>query len=1060
MDNHKSTIKLKTLKSNLINLPSHLSNLLFTANIQIQDVIIELVSTSTRAKSKQSYYAGWSGMSSSDPSSIEIDPIFATSLGLVENDSIIINLKINNHEATNINLEPVSSSDWEVVELHAQHIEDKLLSQTRCVAIGQILIVYPNQSTHAKLIVTDIGSDDKKYAKISPYAEIAIAPKVRQEKKSTTAGGPPSSKGSVSNKTKTTKEDYGDLPSVLKRGISLPHKLYDNIKLNEGYIVYANFNELPQDVISDYVAVSVIPGPNDKPNGSGNNIDEANTDLKENKRIIAKLLDFKDGIADNIGVSQSLAIALHIENQVGNIIVLKPAIKNLPRRPTTFTIHPYITQSKRKDQQINLNNKQQSADNNKLIQQITEKLYPGISKSCMTNYTKIPIIPNILPNGGLLKFRKNDDPNSWIKPYSLDSKKPIRIEIGEELLRAQSFIQTRPDNTQEDEAIGLDAMIEDIVESFVDSPNTGSLIYGNSGSGKTLLLQLVSKQLVSLGIFTKFISCESIMNENYNSLVNKFQKWIQTSNWHKPAVIVLDNLDKILPCELDNVDNSKSNQLTEFLISSLAKIHNQQNSNLSILISATSKESLNKLLSGSHVLENYIHLSPPNKPMRHDILTNYITARCPHLDIDIMDLVAETEGYLPNDLKTLSDRIYHEYLFSQPAPAITQSHIDKALAGYTPANLRGVNLQKSSTTTSWSDIGGLSDAKTLLLETLEWPTKYAPIFKSCPLRLRSGILLYGYPGCGKTLLASAVASQCGLNFIAVKGPEILNKYIGASEASVRELFERAQAARPCVLFLDEFDSIAPKRGHDSTGVTDRVVNQMLTQMDGAEGLGEGVYVLAATSRPDLIDSALLRPGRLDKAVICDMPTYEDRMDILKCVTRKMELGPGVDLEEVAKGCGGFSGADIQGLCYNAYLKAVHLTLDEMEKKEQSEGSVKVGNNKSIEFFQVDGGSDGKKKKLRSSERVKLLHQIEQFMNNEDDEEGDKQQESDEKDKDENKVIITHQNFLDSLKETKPSISFSEKTKLSKIYHQFLSGRDGNMPDGSASNEIGGRTTLM
>src|ERR1700732_5498386 len=174
---------------------------------------------------------------------------------------------------------------------------------------------------------------------------------------------------------------------------------------------------------------------------------------------------------------------------------------------------------------------------------------------------------------------------------------------------------------------------------------------------------------------------------------------------------------------------------------------------------------------------------------------------------------------------------------------------------------------------------GLNETRRVLLETLEWPIKYAPIFQHSKLRLRSGLLLYGYPGCGKTLLASAVASQFGMNFISVKGPELLNKYIGASEQSVRELFERAQSARPCVLFFDEFESIAPKRGHDSTGVTDRVVNQMLTQLDGAEGL-EGVYVLAATSRPDLADPALLRPGRLDKSLLCDMPNRGDREGVL------------------------------------------------------------------------------------------------------------------------------------------------------------------------------------
>ena len=387
---------------------------------------------------------------------------------------------------------------------------------------------------------------------------------------------------------------------------------------------------------------------------------------------------------------------------------------------------------------------------------------------------------------------------------------------------------------------------------------------------------------------------------------------------------------------------------------------------------------------------------------------------------------------------------------------MTSEHIEKALAGYTPSNLRGVKLQKSSI--NWSDIGGLKEAKNILLETLEWPTKYAPIFANCPLRLRSGILLYGYPGCGKTLLASAIAGQCGLNFISIKGPEILNKYIGASEQSVRELFERAQAAKPCILFFDEFDSIAPKRGHDSTGVTDRVVNQMLTQMDGAEGL-DGVYVLAATSRPDLIDSALLRPGRLDKSVICDMPNYEDRLDILQSITTKMDLSDDVNLHEIAEKTTGFSGADMQGLGYNAYLKAVHVTLEELSQREQDEANNEDGNNNfeknSIEFFQV-GNSE---KKLKTNEKIQLLHQIQQFMNpNKDNSDSERKAGQDAMNK--SKVLITHENFLESLKETKPSISHSEKIKLTKIYKEFVNDRDGNMPDGTPSNEIGGRTTLM
>ena len=268
------------------------------------------------------------------------------------------------------------------------------------------------------------------------------------------------------------------------------------------------------------------------------------------------------------------------------------------------------------------------------------------------------------------------------------------------------------------------------------------------------------------------------------------------------------------------------------------------------------------------------------------------------------------------------------------------------------------------------------------------------------LTLHDRLLLYGYPGCGKTLLASAAAKECGLNFISIKGPELLNKYIGASEKSVRDIFERASAAKPCVLFFDEFDSIAPKRsettlvslpmvgsdvyflssGHDSTGVTDRVVNQLLTLMDGAEGL-DGVYVLAATrsgrlnihsssgthsyatsffsSRPDLIDSALLRPGRLDKSLLCNMPTKEERkevrttnsrnllslsqrsflspplshphpffMQILQVHARKVPISPDVDFAYLADATEGFSGADLQALLYNAHLEVVHASVGE------------------------------------------------------------------------------------------------------------------------------------
>jgi peroxin-1 len=250
-----------------------------------------------------------------------------------------------------------------------------------------------------------------------------------------------------------------------------------------------------------------------------------------------------------------------------------------------------------------------------------------------------------------------------------------------------------------------------------------------------------------------------------------------------------------------------------------------------------------------------------------------------------------------------------------------------ALDGFTPSSLRGTTLFKADT--KWEDIGGLDDVRKTLKETLEMPLRYARLYERAPIKLPSGLLLYGPPGCGKTMLAGAVSNECGLNFISVKGPEMLNKYIGASEQAVRDIFARASAAAPCVLFFDEFDAIAPRRGADSTGVTDRVVNQLLTFLDGVEGR-TSVYVLAASSRPDLIDPALLRPGRLDKSMLCGFPTMKERVSILQAVAR----GGGMNLEDgmdemfvtIANEHPDFTGADLQAVLYSAQLEAAHSTI--------------------------------------------------------------------------------------------------------------------------------------
>lgn len=665
------------------------------------------------------------------------------------------------------------------------------------------------------------------------------------------------------------------------------------------------------------------------------------------------------------------------------------------------------------------------------------------------------------------------------------------------------------------------------------------LLTGGLGSGKTSAAQLLAHELRNQYLFNvTYLPCRSLVSEEtrVKTIKDTLQRAFASAAWGARlggrAVVILDDLDRLCPIEteLQQDSNGRSRQVSELLCSVVREFCNSD-TGVVMLATAQSKEALHNYVIGSHMVRDIIALKAPDKDGRRQVLDLLIKesnaamnqdqnpytsngdashewmeeSQTPATEIpdgpvieeeddvgvDTLDLAGQTDGYMPGDLATLVKRTRGEALIravAEDSPdssvALTAEDFAAALKGFTPASLRGVTLQASTTT--FAAIGGLTQTRKTLLETLQYPTTYAPLFAKCPLRLRSGLLLYGYPGCGKTLLASAVAGECGLNFISVKGPEILNKYIGASEKSVRDLFERAEAAKPCVLFFDEFDSIAPKRGHDSTGVTDRVVNMLLTMMDGAEGLS-GVYVLAATSRPDLIDPALLRPGRLDKSLICDMPDEEDRLDILRAVSEKLKLDEYVmradgksTLREVAQRTQGYSGADLQAVIYNAHLEAIHDILG------PSENVVSEADNNDIDrqrktkhqdftYFRM-GETDPKNQQLSAiaAERADIATKLAamQLARRKAKEERRASQNRPSSSAGHNgpangadvaesaEPVIRWHHLVKSLETTRASLSAQEHRRLSNIYREFTVGRNGEMSDGQGSNEIGGRTSLM
>ncbi|GAA5945061.1 hypothetical protein JCM3775_004275 [Rhodotorula graminis] len=624
----------------------------------------------------------------------------------------------------------------------------------------------------------------------------------------------------------------------------------------------------------------------------------------------------------------------------------------------------------------------------------------------------------------------------------------------------------------------------------------GVLVTGASGAGKTALVREAARRMAvdeRALCHTIYVDCAQHADARLPALKARFKDWLDEACWAAPSVLVLDNLDRLIGAEVEHADSFPTVHLAHtFLSLAQAALAARP---VVLVATAQGTTTLHPLLQSTHLLGETVPLRGPDKTARRDIVNVLVKAKTSTSDLvaprlNCASIAAITEGYLPADLRDLVDRAVQQAAIRSlsspsssststttttspssasdaPPLVLTADDFTSAQQGFVPLSLRDVKLQKSDV--AWADIGGLHDARKTLRETLEWPTKYGAIFAGCPLRLRSGLLLYGFPGCGKTLLASAVAKECGLNFISVKGPEILNKYIGASEKSVRDLFDRAQAAKPCVLFFDEFDSIAPKRGHDSTGVTDRVVNQMLTQMDGAEGL-DGVYVLAATSRPDLIDPALLRPGRLDKSILCDMPSRTDRLEILRSAAQKVHLAPGVTLDAYASQTAGYSGADLQALVYNAHLDAVHAGLNAATEAAQGEGAgagVAGGNEDEdeVRYVNLGGGEEGSKV-LSRAEQASVNKRLEAIVAT-----LKEAQRSSTKAKkaaaapaspaSRAPTYIEEAHLRKALEGTRPSVPADELVRLRKIYNEFVSGRSANgLPSGEASDEVGGRASLM
>jgi transitional endoplasmic reticulum ATPase len=462
-------------------------------------------------------------------------------------------------------------------------------------------------------------------------------------------------------------------------------------------------------------------------------------------------------------------------------------------------------------------------------------------------------------------------------------------------------------------------------------PPKGVLLYGPPGCGKTLLAKAVANETNAHFIS---ISGPEIMSKFYGESEQRLREIFEEAKKNAPSIIFIDEIDAIAP-KREEVTGEVEKRVVAQLLALMDGLEARGNV---IVIAATNRpNALDPALRRPGRFDREIEIGVPDKQGRLEILQIHTRNMPLAKDVDLNRLAEMTHGFVGADLAALcreaAMKALRRYLpkidLSQeriPLEVLEQLEVTmqdflEAYKEVTPSALREVYVEIPNV--EWSDIGGLEQVKQELREAVEWPIKHPEAFKRMGIKPPKGILLYGPPGCGKTLLAKAVATESEANFITIKGPEIFSKWVGESEKAIREIFRKARQAAPCIVYFDEIDAIAPIRGlgFGDSVVTERVITQLLTEMDGIQSL-ENVVVLASTNRPDMLDPALLRPGRFDRLIYVPPPDYEARLEIFKVHTRNMPLAEDVDLQQLARMTEGYSGSDIEAVCREAGMLAL------------------------------------------------------------------------------------------------------------------------------------------